>query len=144
MEKILIIGQALPAVKQEVPYDTTMLYDWLNEVGVSKEEAQEMFEFDAVFGQFTGFDSNGGHLKPTKQQMEDHWEGSLASKTIGVKKIWIVGRVAEEFLREKGVYKGMFGKDVITTIHPSKRNFSLYTKNKEVFLRKLKEFLNKN
>ena len=76
----LIIGQALPAVKQEYPYDTTMLYDWLNEVGISKEEAQNIFEFDAVYDKFPVFDSKGGHLKPTKDQMEEYYERSLRDK----------------------------------------------------------------
>ena len=34
--KILIIGQAPAAVKQEVPYDTTYLYTMLEWIGISK------------------------------------------------------------------------------------------------------------
>lgn len=41
MKKILIIGQAPPLQKQDVPYDTTMLYEWLSEIGISKEKAQK-------------------------------------------------------------------------------------------------------
>lgn len=48
--KILIIGQSLPAVAQTVPYDTTLLFDWLEEAGISKEQAINMFEFEAVYG----------------------------------------------------------------------------------------------
>ena len=39
--KILIIGQAPPAVKQTVPYDTTMLYEMFAWVDISKEQAKE-------------------------------------------------------------------------------------------------------
>lgn len=142
-KRILIIGQAPPAVKQELPYDTTMLYDWLREIGIGKEHALSLFDFDAVYnGEFLGFNPKGGHLKPTKQHMEAYWESTLASKTLGVEKIWIVGRVAEEFLKEKGIFVGMFGKEVITTIHPSKRNYSLYQRNKIPFLRSLVKFIN--
>lgn len=46
--KIIIIGQAPPAVKQIVPYDTTLLYDMFSWVNISKEQAQELFEFEAM------------------------------------------------------------------------------------------------
>jgi len=50
--KTLIIGQAPANQKQTYPYDTTQLYDWLNEIGISKEEAQNLFTFDAVYDKF--------------------------------------------------------------------------------------------
>src|SRR6185312_4933999 len=55
-KKILIIGQAKPAVEQEYPYDTTMLYSWLKEQGISKLHAQHIFEFEAVYQEFPGYD----------------------------------------------------------------------------------------
>lgn len=53
--KILIIGQAPPAVNQRVPYDTTLLYDIFEWVGIDKEQAQNMFDFDAVYNKFSWF-----------------------------------------------------------------------------------------
>ena len=124
--KILIIGQAPPAVKQGVPYDTTQLYDWLKEVGVDKDAAQELFDFDAVYDKFPGF-ANGGHAIPTKEQMEDYWKRSLKEKVVNHQKIWIVGKVAYDFLSTK---KEMKDKKIIKTIHPSKRNLDYYKRNK--------------
>lgn len=138
--KILVIGQALPAVKQEVPYDTTMLYNWLAEVGVSKERAQELFEFDAVYGAFTGFDSSGGHLKPTQKQMDEYWESTLSSKVELADKVWLVGKVAQEYFYSKPKTYSC-GLEVLETIHPSKRNYSLYMKTKDKLLSDLRKFL---
>ena len=134
--RILTIGQALPAVKQEYPYDTTMLYDWLNEVGISKEEAQNIFEFDAVYDKFPGFDSKGGHLKPTKDQMEEYYERGLKNKIENCKSILVLGNCAKEFLLTKEI-----GKPIEFTIHPSKRNSYLYNKNKESVLNKIKNII---
>ena len=133
---ILIIGQALPAVKQEYPYDTTMLYDWLNEVGISKEEAQNIFEFDAVYDKFPGFDSKGGHLKPTKDQMEEYYEKKLKNKIENCKSILVLGNCAKEFLLTKEI-----DKPIEFTIHPSKRNSHLYNKNKENVISKIKNII---
>lgn len=138
MNKILVIGQAPPAVKQTIPYDTTMLYDWLKEVNVNKETALEIFTFDAVYDKFPGFNSKGGHNIPSIEQMEDYWERELKSKVINHDKIWIVGNVAFEFLNSKPELKG---KTVIKTIHPSKRNIDIYNKNKESILNKIKLIL---
>ena len=132
----LIIGQALPAVKQEYPYDTTMLYDWLNEVGISKEEAQNIFEFDAVYDKFPGFDSKRGHLKPTKDQMEEYYERGLKNKIENCKSILVLGNCAKEFLLTKEI-----DKPIEFTIHPSKRNSHLYNKNKENVISKIKNII---
>ncbi len=147
-KKILIIGQAPPAVKQELPYDTTMLYDWLNEIGISKNDAQEIFDFDAVYGEFPGFDENGGHKKPTWQQMLQHYTDVLEKKIKDVDKVIILGNVAKDFFValknyndkfvEEAEQQVLFGKKVIYLIHPSKRNFSLYQKSKENILNLLK------
>lgn len=134
--KILIIGQAPPAMSQLLPYDTTMLYDWFLEVGVSKEKAQGLFDFDAVYDKFPGFDSKGGHLKPTKEQMEDYWNRELKNKVENCKAILVLGNCAKEFIKEKNIKKR-----TVYLIHPSKRNYSLYNKNKENIIKSLWDLL---
>lgn len=138
--KILIIGQAPPAITQSYPYDTTMLYDWFNELGINKEQAQNLFDFDAVYDKFPGFDKNGGHKKPTYEQFLDYWERSLKEKSENCKSIIVLGNVAKDCISSMKIDKPM-----IFLIHPSKRNYSLYTKNKENILKQLKSvLLNKN
>lgn len=139
MKKILIIGQALPAVPQALPYDTTMLYMWLEECGISKEDAQDIFDFDAVFGSFTGFESNGGHIKPSQEQMDKHWYDVLEKKVNSADKIWILGNVARDYIGSKELDHE---KNFLYTIHPSKRNWNLYVKNKASIISKIKKFLN--
>lgn len=135
--KILIIGQASPAVKQGVPYDSTMLYEWFNELGISKEKAQELFDFDAVYDKFPGRDG-GGHKKPTEAQMEDYWQRSLKDKVLSHNKILIFGNVAHDFLMNK---KEIENRWVAKTIHPSRLNFNLYNKNKNQILNTIKSLL---
>lgn len=140
MAKILIIGQALPAVKQAVPYDTTMLYEWLGELGISISQAQELFEFDAVYGSFPGFDANGGHLKPTLEQMDKYWDEVLETKVQLANKVWVLGNVPKEFLATKDK---TWSCDTIWhySIHPSKRNAARYYAHKSEFLHDLSKFL---
>lgn len=135
-KRILIIGQAPPAVKQGVPYDTTMLYDWLNELDISKEQAQELFDFDAVYDKFPGFDSKGGHLKPSNEQMEDYYARSLEDKINASKAVIVLGACARNFLNKK-----VIDKPCTYTIHPSKRNYYLYNKNKNSILAEIKKVL---
>ena len=136
MKTILLIGQAPPSQKQEVPFDTTMLYDWLLELNVSKQSAQEMIEFDSVFNRFPGFQGNG-HAVPTQEQMDEHWS-SLKEKVKKYNKIWIVGKVALDYLKDK---EEMKGKIIINTIHPSFRNKSIYLNNKKSILEKIETIL---
>ena len=134
--KILIIGQAPPAVKQSLPYDTTMLYDWLEELGINKYKAQDIFDFDAVYDKFPGFSDNGGHLKPSKEQMYDYWERGLKQKVDNAKSILVLGSVAKDFLKDRNI-----NKPTAFVIHPSKRNTWLYNKNKDSILQKIKNLL---
>jgi len=133
MSKILIIGQAPPFVKQQFPYDTTMLYSWLNELGIDKEGAQLIFDFDAVYDQFPGFSGNGGHLKPSLIQMNDYWDRSLRFKVLKCSAIICLGACAKDFIIQKSV-----DKPIAYLLHPSKRNYSIYQKNKQFII---KEFL---
>jgi len=134
--KIIVIGQAPPAVTQSYPYDTTMLYSWFEELSISKQEAQNIFEFDAVYDQFPGYDKNGGHNKPSLEQMEDYWNRGLKEKIEKSKSILVLGGVARDFIKTKQI-----DKRAVFTIHPSKRNYSLYNKNKENILNQIKSLL---
>ena len=81
MKKILIIGQAPPAVKQDVPYDTTLLYVMLSWVGISKEKAQEIFDFEAMTDTFPGHSSTrNGHAVPSYFVMEVYYNNILEEK----------------------------------------------------------------
>lgn len=137
MDKILIIGQAPPAVTQGVPYDTTMLYSWLEEIDISKEQAQELFTFDAVYDKFPGHGQTG-HLKPTQEQMEEYYHRSLQHTLINHRKVVVLGAVAKEFLRLKMIAAT---HQVLMFMHPSTRNYAQFQKQKVHILRSLKEFI---
>lgn len=143
MNKILIIGQAPPAVKQELPYDTTMLYDWLSECGISKEGAQSLFIFEAMTNTFPGFNSTGGHSKPSINEMDAHMVKVLIPLMKGCKKVICLGNVPKDYFNATSEYiQHHCGKvSVCFLIHPSKRNYSLYQKNKEQIIAKLKAFI---
>lgn len=139
MNKILVIGQAPPAVTQAVPYDTTLFYDMLSWVGISKEQAQEIFEFEAVYNQFPGYDANG-HKKPTKDQMDKHWDETLQTKVIMAKKIIILGNVAKEYFEQK-TFSWNYNLAPLKLVHPSRRNYSFIMKNKLRIIESLNSFL---
>jgi uracil-DNA glycosylase len=136
--KTLIIGQAPANQKQTYPYDTTQLYDWLSEIGISKEEAQNLFTFDAVYDKFPGFDENGGHLKPSRFQMDEYWERSLEFKVQLADKIILLGNVARDYFYSKDKTYSC-NTEIFELIHPSKRNIGLYKQNKESILNILRE-----
>lgn len=141
MKKILIIGQAPPAVKQRFPYDTTMLYDWLKACNITIDEAQELFEFEAVSNVFPGFGEKG-HKQPSTESMNSHWP-VLLDKINNSQKIWVLGNVAKKYLTEKleGDFESITKKLWLFTIHPSKRNWYYYTKNKEILITSIKNFI---
>lgn len=137
---ILIIGQAPPAVKQALPYDTTMLYDWFDLCGISKDKAQNMFEFDAMVGEFTGYDSSG-HRKPNEQEMSVHYQDVLVDKILKAEKIILLGNVPKQFFKESVLFEFWEGKKFLTLIHPSRRNTSIYLANKDKIIKQLKTFI---
>lgn len=139
---ILIIGQAPPAVKQAVPYDTTLLYTMLEWVGITKDQAQTMFEFEAMTGTFPG-KGKSGHLKPTPAAMREHYENVLRSKIICADKIIVLGAVAREALRGSDILNFKSHENILCLIHPSRRNYSKLMKAKEGITEQLKAFLNK-
>ena len=134
--KLLIIGQAPAAVKQEVPYDTTYLYTMLEWVGISKEKAQEMFEFEAMTDKFPGHGVNG-HKIPSQEEMKDYLDRVLGDKIKNSDKIIVLGNVAKYNLD----YTYLENKQVVYLMHPSKRNHNLIFKNKDEIINKLKSLL---
>lgn len=136
MNKILIIGQAPPLKEQAVPYDSTMLYDWFDSVGVSKKSAADMFDFDAISNEFPGLTKNNQHKKPSKESVRRHYENCLKTKIELSAKIIILGNVAKEFLPP------ITDKPVLFLMHPSRRNYHKYTLVKDQLLIALKTFLN--
>jgi uracil-DNA glycosylase len=138
---ILVIGQAPTSTPQEYPYSTTMLYDWLAQCGITIEQAQKMFEFEAVYNKFPGHNEDGkGHKKPTKEQMDQHWTETLEEKVQIADKVILLGKVAQEYFYSKPKTWSC-NLDILELIHPSRLNYNLYLKNKKEIDKKLKEFL---
>ncbi len=142
MNKILIIGQAPPAVKQEVPYDTTLLYTMLEWVGISKSQAQEMFEFEAMSDKFPGF-TDKAHKVPSIEDMVSHWNTTLAIKVINANKILVLGKFAKQELNDTFHFRDVnHAADVIYLIHPSRRNYTFIVANKQQITHQLNTFIN--
>lgn len=135
MEKILIIGQAPLAVKQVFPYDTTMLYVMLSWVGITNVQAQSMFEFEAVCNVFPGHGANG-HNKPTREQMDKHWNDTLETKVQAANKVILLGNVAKEYFYSKQKTWSC-NLQVVELIHPSRRNYDRIMKDKNKIIKKL-------
>lgn len=138
--KILIIGQAPPAVKQTYPYDTTLLYDILEWVGINKKEAQGLFEFDALVDKFPGYSFGGGHLKPGLTDIKEYYNRSLKDKIDRAGKIILLGNEARNFIKPNAIEYGRHGKYLFLP-HPSKRNYDLIMKNRLYFTMLLKTFI---
>lgn len=142
--KILIIGQAPPLQKQEIPYDTTMLYEWLAEVGVDKISAQSMFDFEAMTDKLPEV-TKAGHKPPSNEEMEDYMKRVLRDKINNSEKVILLGACPRNFFGKKEFFK-RYDNDkfkVLTLIHPSKRNSKMYKDNKEKLVSLLKDFINK-
>lgn len=127
MNKILIIGQAPPAVKQTVPYDTTLLYIMFEWVGISKERAQLLFDFDACVDEFPGHGKNG-HLVPSKEKMIEYHERVLKHKIKNAKCVIFLGKVASEFYAANLLVNP---EKYFSLPHPSTRNRGLIMKRKD-------------
>lgn len=141
MNKILIIGQAPPAVTQTVPYDTTLLYEMLSWVDISKEQAQDMFEFEALVDKFPGHE-NGQHKKPELKDIIKHYIETLESKLSVATKCILLGRMAESMFMNT-TYEILYPNiEWLALPHPSKRNYSLIMNKKEKIKSQLKTFLN--
>lgn len=137
--KILIIGQAPPAVNQKVPYDTTQLYDWLAACGVSKEAAQDMFIFEAVSNTFPGLNGTGGHKIPTLDDVKKHWP-VIEAHLQDVDKVILLGAVAAQYYMTIPRTWSCTIQELFL-IHPSKRNIDRFNQNRDRILSDLKNFI---
>lgn len=142
-KKILIIGQAPPLQKQLVPYDTTMLYDWFKEIGISKEKAQDLFDFEAMTDK-PPLVVNGSHKPPTRSEMDDYFDRVLEDKIMNSRTVILLGRCPIDYFNLGGFYQILNnqGRYFVTLIHPSKRNTYLYNKNKDRILEILDKSIN--
>jgi len=138
--KILIIGQAPPAIKQDLPYDTTLLYVIFSWVGIDKEKSKEIFVFEAMTNIFPGYGKNG-HLKPNKKVMKNYYRRTLRGKIQRASKVLVLGRVAKEALRKYGIYTLKKDTDILCLIHPSRRNYSKIMATKVEIIKSLNKFL---
>lgn len=143
MKKILLIGQAPPLQKQEIPYDTTMLYDWLSQINITKEKALEIFDFESMTDKPPKISENGSHLPPSKKEMLDYWKRVLLDKVELSDKIILLGACPRKFFEKDSFFKRYDNKKfkVLTLIHPSKRNYKMYKDNKELILSLLKNII---
>ena len=143
MKKILIIGQAPPLQKQNIPYDTTMLYEWLSEIGIDQIPAQQIFDFEAMTDKLPKISSSGSHIPPSKEEMKDYFKRVLKRKIENSKKIILLGASPRNFFGKKDFFKryDKNGYKVLSLIHPSTRNRSMYNTNKEKILSLLKEII---
>lgn len=140
MDKILILGQAPPAITQQLPYDTTMLYDWLAEIGVSKERAQQIFEFESCLNFFPGRNNtNSGHKRPTKKQIAEHWI-TVEERLQQASKVIILGGVAAGYYNTAQRTWSCTLPELFL-IHPSRRNTLRYRENKTEILNSLRAFI---
>lgn len=140
MKKILIIGQAPPSptTYQEVPYSTTLLYDMLGWVGITKERAQDMFEFEAMTDKFPGYGASG-HKPPSKAEALYHYSHVLIHKIANADKIILLGSVAKNFFEEADLFHT--NRRWLCLIHPSRRNYDRIMKDKAGITKELDHFL---
>lgn len=141
MSKILIIGQAPPLKKQIYPYDTTLLYKILEWVDVTKEQAQELFDFEALTNEFPGLNKYKGHKIPSKVMANLHYEDVLKSKIKDSQVVILLGNAAKEFLYSGLKEYGLYENKWLFLPHPSSRNISIFRKHKELIINSLKEVL---
>lgn len=141
-KKILIIGQAPPAVEQTVPYDTTFLYSWLSECNIDKDTAQQMFIFDATVDKFPGH-TKSNHIVPLKKDMNEYWERSLKEKVKAADRILVLGGHAEKFFKVKTetMFLNLLNIEVLYLIHPSKRNIFKIRQIKNELISNLHNFI---
>lgn len=119
----------------------------LAEIGVNKEQAVAIFDFDALSDKFLGKNKNGGHNVPKSEDIECHFP-SLYMKADKYKKVICFGRKAVNEWARGDFYStspSRFGEDikVLSLPHPSRRNYMLLKNNWEQIVRLLNEFVNK-
>jgi len=141
-EKILIIGQSPPSpdVVQKVPYDTTMLYEMLSWVGISKDQAQNLFEFEALTDVFPGYAKMSGHKVPSSEAKAIYWDSTLKDKIANHSRIILLGRESQKYVEKRWPEK-YNDKNTLCLIHPSIRNSGKIKEHKEIITNLLKTFI---
>ena len=139
-EKILLIGQAPSVQPQTVPYDTTLLYEMLSWANISKEQAQNLFEFEALTDVFPGYAKRSGHKVPSSEAKALYWESTLKEKVANHQRIILLGRESQKYV-EKMAPDKYHSKDTIYLIHPSIRNSGKIKEHKEIITELLKNFI---
>jgi len=140
MKKILIIWQA-PALKKQIfPYDTTMLYNWFEKIWLSKEEAVEFCDFEAMTNKKPKIWKNWWHLAPWKKEMTEYYNSVLKEKIKNSDKILLLWKCPIKFFwfEDFFIVEVKKWKTFFTLIHPSKRNILLYRNNKYKILEMLR------
>lgn len=137
MKKILIIGQAPSVRKEGIPFEKTLLYEMLGWVGISKEQAQETFEFESCIAI---------QAMPTVALMRDYYQDVLKTKIAAADHIIILGQLAADFYTGKkeryyAIVKNFPWIKVLILPHPSYRNYTLVMDKKQEITLKLKVFL---
>lgn len=145
MKKILVIAQAPPSptVIQKYPMDTTMWPEWLKECNITLEQAQEMFEFEAMTDKFPGH-GKSGHKVPGIEEMQTYYTQVLLRKIREFDRVILLGNVPKDFFNTYHTVLNDKPKTaILCLIHPSRRNYDRYMQNKEQIINSLKEFINK-
>ncbi len=104
------------------------------------KNVREMFDFDAIIGHFPGHNVCG-HKLPTKKEHEKYLLLGLQKKIWKANKIWLLGKVAFNYITEEQVKHRLIYKHVLSTIHPSKRNYHRIMADKERIAEKIKAFI---
>lgn len=115
-------------------------------VGISKEQAQDMFEFDAISSEFPGKTKTNGHKKPSKEAIKSHFKNVLERKLIDHDKIILLGRSAiDEIMPDASFFQiaqnGLLMDYALILPHPSRRNYSLIMNRKDRITELLKRFI---
>lgn len=67
----LIIGQAPAEKNYDLPFGRTRLFQWFTNIGITKEDALSLFDFDALVPSFPG-KKNGKHVIPTEVEIKNN------------------------------------------------------------------------
>lgn len=93
----LIIGQAPPEKNYQIPFSGTRLYHWFMTIGITKDEAITLFDFDALANNFLG-KKNNKHIIPNEFEINQHIPSLIKKINEGdFKAIIPVGKLAIQY-----------------------------------------------
>lgn len=109
-------------------------------VGISKDTAQKIFEFEALTDQFPGKTLHGSHKPPSAEMVLKYWESTLRWKVENSQSVILLGKIACIHFYE--LTKNWYARpDSLELPHPSRRNYSRIMNNKEQITKDLKRFI---